>query len=150
VSFYRAPNNPFVSALVQRLRQRLSPGGFLPKSAEGARQALAMLKAGAHIGMLVDQKQNDGIAVPFFGRDAMTTPAVAAFAQRMRVPIIAGNVERLRGAYFRIVVCRVEQADTGDRKADVAETTRRINVLFEAWIRERPDLWFWVHRRWPD
>jgi KDO2-lipid IV(A) lauroyltransferase len=150
VNFYRAPNNPLVSALVQRLRLRLSPGGFLPKSTEGARQAQAMLKAGAHIGMLVDQKQNEGIAVLFFGRDAMTTPAAAAFAQRMRVPIVASKVERLRGAHFRITVCRVEQADTGDRKADVAETTRRINALFEAWIRERPDLWFWVHRRWPD
>jgi Kdo2-lipid IVA lauroyltransferase/acyltransferase len=150
VSFYRAPNNPFVSALVRRLRQQLSPGGFLPKSAEGARQALAMLKQGAHIAMLVDQKQNEGIAVPFFGRDAMTTPAPAAFAQRMRLPIAAGKVERRGGAYFRITAYRVEPADTGDRRADVAETTRRINALFEGWIRERPDLWFWVHRRWPD
>jgi KDO2-lipid IV(A) lauroyltransferase len=64
VTFYRAPNNPLVSALVQRLRGKLSPGGFLSKSADGARQALALLKAGAHIGMLVDQKQNEGIAVP--------------------------------------------------------------------------------------
>jgi KDO2-lipid IV(A) lauroyltransferase len=109
-----------------------------------------MLKGGAHIGMLVDQKQNEGIAVSFFGRDAMTTPAAAAFAQRMRVPIAAGKVERLHGAYFRITAYRVEQAETGDGRADIAETTRRINALFEEWIRERPDLWFWVHRRWPD
>lgn len=86
--------------------------------------------------------------MPFFGRDAMTTPAAAAFAQRMRVPIAAGKVERLRGADFRITAYRVEQAETGDRRADIAETTRRINALFEEWIRERPDLWFWVHRRW--
>ncbi len=150
VSFYRAPNNPFVGALVQRLRKKLSPGGFLPKSGEGARQALAMLKAGAHIGMLVDQKQNEGISIAFFGRDAMTTPAPASFAQRMRVPIAAGKVERLRGARFRITVYPVEQAVTGDRRADIAETTRRINAMFEGWIRERPDLWFWVHKRWPD
>jgi KDO2-lipid IV(A) lauroyltransferase len=77
VIFHQAPNNPFVSARLQRLREQLNPGGFVPKSAEGARQVLAMLKAGAHIGMLVDQKQNEGIAVPFFGRDAMTTPAAA-------------------------------------------------------------------------
>ena len=150
VSFYRAPNNPFVSVLVQRLRGRLGAGRFLPKSAEGARQALAMLKVGAHIAMLVDQKQNEGIAVPFFGRDAMTTPAPAAFAQRMRVPIVAAKVERVDGARFRITAFGVEQAQSGDRRADVAETTRRINALFEGWIRARPEQWFWVHRRWPE
>jgi KDO2-lipid IV(A) lauroyltransferase len=80
----------------------------------------------------------------------MTTPAPASFARRMRVPIVAGRADRLRGAHFRITAYRVEQAETDDRRADVAETTRRINALFEGWIRERPDLWFWVHRRWPD
>ena len=149
VSFYRAPNNPYVSELVQRLRRHIGPGGFLTKSAEGARQALTILKQGAHIAMLVDQKHNEGIAVPFFGRDAMTTPAPAAFAQRMHVPLAAAKAERLNGARFRITVYWIEQANTGDRRADVAETTRRINAMFEDWIRERPELWFWVHRRWP-
>ena len=40
--------------------------------------------------------------------------------------------------------------NTGDRAADVAETMRRVNALFEDWIRERPEQWLWLHRRWPD
>ena len=149
-NFYRRPNNPYSDAVIRRLRRPLTPGGFLYKGAEGARQAYALLKKGEHIGMLVDQKHNDGIPVPFFGRDAMTTPAPAVFAQRIKVPIIVDKVERLGGARFRITIYTIELAESVDRKADIAETTRRINALFEEWIRERPDLWLWAHRRWPD
>lgn len=149
-NFYRALNNPYADAILRGLREPLTPGGFLVKGVDGTRRAIALLKAGAHIGLLADQKQNDGIAVPFFGRDAMTTPAPAALAQIANVPIVADKVERLRGAHFRVTVYKISPAASGDRKADIAETTRRLNALFEDWIRDRPDLWFWVHRRWPD
>jgi KDO2-lipid IV(A) lauroyltransferase len=128
----------------------LAPGGFLRKSAEGGRKAFVLLRQGHHIGMLVDQKQNEGIAVPFFGRDAMTTPTPAIFAHRLGVPIAAARVERLKGARFRIIGYSIELASTGDRDADIRETTRRINALLESWIRERPEQWLWAHRRWPD
>jgi len=149
-NFYRAPNNPYVDALMKRLRGSLAPGGYLPKGHEGARRGLATLKAGGHVAMLVDQKQNEGLAIEFFGRPAMTTPAPAVFAQRLGLPIVAGRVERLKGANFRITIVDVPMAASGDRVADIAETTRRINTMFEDWIRARPELWFWVHRRWPD
>ena len=54
--------------------------------------------------MLVDQKMNDGIAVPFFGRDAMTAPALAQIALKFRCPVVPAKVERIKGARFRIIV----------------------------------------------
>ena len=101
--------------------------------------------------MLVDQKLNDGIAVPFFGRDAMTAPALAQLALKYRCPVVPARLERLDGARFRLTFQPpMELPDTGDREADVFETMRRVNAIFEDWIRARPEQWLWLHRRWPD
>ena len=147
--FYRGANNPHTEAVVQALRRPLAGEAYLAKGQVGARGALGLLRAGEHVGMLVDQKLNRGLASPFFGRPAMTTPAPATLALSVGVPIVAAHVERLQGCRFRIRLERVPVADSGDRQRDIAETTDRINRTIERWIRDRPDLWFWVHRRWP-
>ncbi len=147
--FYRAPNNPFVERIILQMRAAMSQEGYLPKGADGARQAAALLKNHAHIGMLVDQKQDEGVAVPFFGREAMTTTAPAAFARRFGLPIVADRVVRLNGARFRIYVEPVTVGKTEDRAADVIDATRRINQTLENWVRQNPGQWLWAHRRWP-
>ncbi len=146
---YRAPNNPLMEPLFAR--RSMGQGELLPKGTKGAKRALQLLKAGEHLGMLTDQKMNDGIAVPFFGRDAMTAPAVAQFAYRHNCPVVPVRVERVAGAHFR-VTCHAPLAlpDTGNRQADVLQLMMEINALLESWIRERPEQWLWVHRRWPD
>ena len=73
------------------------------KGSAGAREAFAHLRAGACSGMLVDQKLNEGLAVPFFGRPAMTTPALAQFALRFRCPVIPVHPVRLGPARFRVI-----------------------------------------------
>jgi KDO2-lipid IV(A) lauroyltransferase len=147
--FYRAPNNPYVDEMLARYRAAIGREGFIRKSGLGAREAVKLLKGGGHIGMLVDQKQDEGIAVPFFGRDAMTTTAPAAFARRLNLPIGAARVVRLKGAHFRIFVEELAVEKTADTEADIKVTTRRITAMLERWIREHPEQWFWVHRRWP-
>ncbi len=146
--FFRAPNNPYVDAILRKLRQPLNPN-YLAKGAEGGRQAINLFRKGAHIGMLVDQKLNEGVAAPFFGRDAMTTSAPATFARRLSIPMAADRVMRLKGAKFRIDIAEIETPRTDDQQADIMTATKQINALFEAWIREKPSQWFWVHRRWP-
>ena len=147
---YRDPNNPYVSWLARQVR-RLSPEDMVPKGPEGARLALAVLGCGGRLGMLVDQTMNDGIAVPFFGREAMTAPALARFALRFRCPVVPVRLERLGGARFRVTFYPpLPVADTGDRAADVAAIMARVNRVIEGWIRERPGEWLWIHRRWPD
>ncbi len=147
---YRDPNNPYVSWLVHRVR-RLPVTDMVPKGAEGARRAMAILRAGGRLGMLIDQKMNNGIAVPFFGRPAMTANAMALFALRFRCPVVPGRIERLNGARFRATMYPpLDLPDTGDRDADMRAITAAATRLIEGWIRERPEQWLWIHRRWPD
>ncbi len=101
--------------------------------------------------MLVDQKMNDGIAVPFFGRDAMTAPAAAQLATRFDSAIMPVRVERLRGAHFRIFMLPpIEIERSGNRHDDALATMSKINREIESWIRRQPEMWLWLHRRWPD
>lgn len=147
---YRSANNPYVERLLRRLRAPIG-GHHFPKGAVGAKELIRALRKGEHLGMLVDQKLNDGIPVPFFGREAMTAPAVAELALLFRCPVVPARVERLAGARFRLTIYPpLAFPETGERRADVAEAMRRINALFEDWIRARPEQWLWVHRRWPD
>lgn len=147
--FYRSARNPLAEHLYRKGR---SGGGvYLPKGREGARAALELLRAGGHVGMLVDQKLNDGIAVPFLGREAMTAPAPAQLALKFRCPLVPVHVKRLGGARFRLIIeAPLELPDTGDRQADIRSLTRRINTVIEGWIRAHPEQWLWLHRRWPD
>ena len=148
LSVYRAANNPWVNRV---LRHRLRSRHAVAKGAEGGRKLLRHLRRGGHIAMLVDQKQNDGIAVPFFGRDAMTAPAIARLSLHFDCPIVPIQVERLDGARFRFTVLSpLEAIDTGDAAVDVLALMTRINAVIESWVRARPEQWLWLHRRWPD
>ena len=147
---YRAPNNPIVDRLVFTIRERAITGRRFPKGAEGARHLVRHLAQGEHLAMLVDQKLNEGIPVPFFGRDAMTMTSLAVFALKYDVPVVPARVERLKGARFRITALPpMALPHTGERDADIAETMRRVNALIESWVREKPEQWLWLHQRWP-
>jgi KDO2-lipid IV(A) lauroyltransferase len=148
---YRRSNNPLVDRLIQRCRRAIR-GEFTPKGATAARRITEVMRAGGHLGLLVDQKTNNGIPAPFFGRAAMTTPILALCALKYRCPLVPVQVERLAagGARFRITVhppLRVEE--TGDRQADVRSITAAVNACVEGWIKRRPEQWMWLHNRWP-
>lgn len=147
---YRPANNPWVERLFRKGRGDISRS-LIQKGAAGARAAIAMLEKGEPLGILVDQKMNDGIAVPFFGRDAMTAPAIAQLALRFDCTVLPVQVERLGGMRFRITVHPpLELSRTGDRLADITSIMTRVNAIVEDWIRQRPGQWLWVHRRWSD
>jgi Kdo2-lipid IVA lauroyltransferase/acyltransferase len=146
---YRAANNPLVDRMITRFRG--DAGELIPKGAVAARRAVATLRRGAHLTMLADQKLNDGIPVPFFGRPAMTTSALASLALRFDCDVLPARVERLKGAHFRLTVFPALSLPCSDNaRADVAALMAQVNAILESWIRERPEEWFWVHHRWPD
>ncbi|RCK30291.1 lauroyl acyltransferase [Thalassospira xiamenensis] len=147
---YRAPDNPWVDQLFIRARKTFR-GQLVKKGPQGARQITKYMKEGGHVAMLVDQKMNDGIAVPFFGRDAMTAPALAQFALKYDCPVVPVRVERLGGAYFRMTFYpALEIVPTDDRHADILRIMTEVNAIMESWIRDRPAQWLWLHRRWPN
>ena len=147
---YRAPNNPIVDRLIRRSRGAVARHR-VPKGAAGARDMVRTLKAGRHLALLVDQKLGDGIPVPFFGRDAMTAPALASLALKYDCPVWPVRVERLAGVRFRITVFpKLAIPRDGTRDANIRAIMADINVILEGWIRERPEQWLWLHRRWPN
>jgi KDO2-lipid IV(A) lauroyltransferase len=147
---YRAIGNPLIDALLASLRQAAigRPALMLPKGAAAARATLAHLKRGGVVGMLMDQKMNDGIEARLFATPAMTAPALAHLALRFRCPVVPARAERLGPARFRIVVePPLTLPASGDRHADVAMLTQAVNDTLERWIRDRPAEWLWLHRR---
>jgi Kdo2-lipid IVA lauroyltransferase/acyltransferase len=146
---YRAANNPLMDRMIARFRG--DQGEFIPKGAVAARRAITALRHGVHLGLLADQKMNDGIPVSFFGRPAMTAPALAVLALRFGCDVLPLRVERLDGARFRVTVFPpLPLPRSGEPHADAAALMAEVNATLEAWIRDRPEQWLWVHRRWPD
>jgi KDO2-lipid IV(A) lauroyltransferase len=147
---YRRANNPYVEALITRVR-RVHADDMFQKGQQGARQMARVIREGKSLAMLIDQKFNQGVAVPFFGREAMTAPTVAQLALRYGMPILPMRVVRDSGAHFTATLYPpLEIARTGDEEADVRAVLAQLHAVLEGWIREYPEQWFWVHRRWPD
>lgn len=146
---YRAANNPLIDGWLSQVRKGVSLSA-LAKGRTAARGILTALKQGDAVGMLVDQKMNDGIAVPFFGRPAMTAPALAELALRQDLAITPMRCERLAGAAFRVTFLDpLSHSETGDHAADVMALMSLVNNMLEDWIRARPEQWLWLHNRWP-
>lgn len=142
---YRPANNPRVDAMIKHIRAPYA-AGLAPKGAGGAREIVAALKGGGLVAMVIDQKMNTGVEAPFFGRGAMTGPAVVKFAQHFGCPVFPVRTLRTGGAHFKVIVetpWRFAPAD------DVQAALAHVNRHIEDWIRETPGQWLWMHRRWP-
>ena len=147
---YRKPNNPYVDSLLLHARASELAQGHIEKGAGGARAIRNVFKNNGVLALLVDQKLNEGLPIPFFGHDAMTAPAIAHFALRFHLPIYPSQVERLNGAYFRITMgAPLMAVSTGDLEADTRRILTDMNHTLEDWIRARPEQWLWIHKRWP-
>ncbi len=147
---YRPPNNPFVDRWISRQRAKLGPKEHISKGAQGTRRIFTLLRKGKSILMLVDQKTWEGVAAPFFGRDAMTTPAPASLALKLGSILLPASAERIRGAHFRVKIHQpIEFKPSGDYERDVLALTAKINEAIESMVRARPSQWLWIHRRWP-
>ena len=149
VNIYRFASIPIMDYLFRKIRLRFCRE-LIAKGRDNPRRIFEALKSGRPLGLLVDQKLNEGMAIPFFGRDAMTPTAPADLALRFKCPLIPAKIERLPNVHFRITAYPpMELPDTGDRKEDIRLLLTQMNAMIEEWVRERPEQWFWVHRRWP-
>jgi KDO2-lipid IV(A) lauroyltransferase len=147
---YRPLNNPYVDRWIVAQRRKSGSKDQIAKGAAGTRRIFTLLRSGKAVFILVDQKTNEGLPAPFFGRDAMTTPAPAALALKLGCIILPVSNERLGGARFCMTVHPpVEFTPTGDDDRDVHTLTVKINEAVEKMVRYRPSQWLWIHRRWP-
>lgn len=147
---YRHANNPVSERLYRSARAH--PNIELVRKEHAGGTLLAQrLREGRHLALLADQKLRQGVPVPFFGRDAMTAPTPALLALRFRCPLVPAHVVRLEGARFRVIVePPLELPDTGNVRADMHTLLTRINAIIEGWVRDHPEQWLWLHRRWGD
>lgn len=146
---YRKGNNPWLDRLIQETRGHYQSEA-VAKGAGGSKQLLRAIQQRRHIGMLLDQKMNTGIAVDFFGRKAMTATAIATLALKYDCPIIPVRVVRSAGTRHKVTIFPPLALErSGDEAADIKRIMSRINATLEGWIREYPAQWIWIHRRWP-
>ena len=149
---YRAASNKLVDDMIMQLRESNFKRNvtMFAKGAPGARAAYAHLLKGGHLGLLVDQKLDTGLSIPFFGHNAMTMDAMASFALRFQCPVIPTYVERIAPARF-LITCEAPLTlpATDDKQTNLIALTTTMNQILERWIRHKPGAWLWLHRRWP-
>lgn len=145
----RPPNNPYVARYLETQRGLLGPKNQIAKH-NAMRRMIVQLRSGKTLFMLADQKLNEGVPVPFFGRDAMTTPAPAALALKLGARILFATNRRTGGARFEVVIHPgPDFTPTGDEARDTLALTAAITRRIEEMVRADPGQWLWIHNRWP-
>ena len=141
---YRPPNNPFSDYLLKKMRSLGNKINSIPKSQTGTRNIVKVLKNNGHIGMVIDQKYNEGIEVDFMGRSAMTSDVFAQLAIKFEIPIIPIQIERVKGCNFRITIH--PHMDIANKEpTDIVNDS---HDMLKDWIFQKPDEWLWLHNRW--
>jgi len=146
---YRSANNPYIDKRMADVRIKNSIGTLAAKGT-GTRDLMRALSSKRSIGLMNDQKFNEGIAVPFFGYDAMTAPGPTRMAHRYKIPLLPMSVRRTGPARYTVTFHKPIWTDP-DTETDVAVQTTlpKINKWVEDCIRQAPEQWFWQHNRWP-
>ena len=147
---YRPPGVRSVAYAIRSIRTR-SMGEMMPAGLHATFALARALQEGKHVAMLVDQHDDRGVVVNFFGRPCMANPLIALLAREYDVPIHGVCAKRLAAGRFKIELTpRVMPVKNGSGQVDIPATMQRITDQIEAWIRDAPEQWLWVHRRWKD
>ena len=128
VMTYRALNNPHIDRRISDLRAAYGTQINAPKGV-GTRELMRALAKGQTIALMNDQKFNEGVAVPFFGHDAMTAPGPTRLAMKYGVPIVPVSTVRTGPARFRITFHDPFMPETtGDETADIQRRSAQIRA----------------------
>ncbi|MGH9868843.1 MAG: lysophospholipid acyltransferase family protein [Candidatus Polarisedimenticolia bacterium] len=146
----RPLDNPLLERLLGRCRKH--SGNEVISKRAAAREILRTLRHGWCVALVIDQDTRGGgepVFVDFFGRPAATTPALGLLALKSEAPIVPAFGVPLPGGRYRITYLpEVQIARTGVRQADVMAITQACTSLIEQQVRNRPECWLWLHRRW--
>ena len=145
---YRRPNITVIDRWVRETRAA-SMGNLIATGLEAPVKLADALRRGTHVGMLVDQYYVKGAEVTFFGRRTRANPLIARLAQHFNCPIHGTRIVRLPDHRFRAELTEeIAPVRDADGKIDIAGTMQVIISVIEGWIREHPEQWLWLHRRW--
>jgi KDO2-lipid IV(A) lauroyltransferase len=143
----RSMENPRLEEMLARVRR--GSGNVVCGKDRAVRELVRALASGMGVAVMIDQDaRGSGIFVPFFGRPASTIPTVGMMHLRTGAPVVATFSYPERDGGWRIVYEPMTFPNlSGDRNADVRRITAETTALLERRIRERPELWMWMHRR---
>jgi Kdo2-lipid IVA lauroyltransferase/acyltransferase len=146
---YRRPNIRAVSDAVIKLRADVM-GQMIPSGLDAPVRLARLLQQGVHVGMLVDQHYTKGVDVTFFGRTCKANPLIALLARQVECPIYGLRIVRLadRNRFAGDVTEAITPPRDAEGRIDVQGTMQTITTVIEGWVREHPEQWLWLHRRW--
>ncbi|HEV7873422.1 MAG TPA: lipid A biosynthesis lauroyl acyltransferase [Enterovirga sp.] len=146
---FRPPNDPGVARIVHEVRSG-TMGGLAASAGQGAAFAMTgVIERGGHLGQLIDQHFTRGIPVDFMGRPAFANPLLAKLARHYDCPVHGVRVIRLGGHRFRLELTPpLDLPRDADGLVDVAGAVQAMQRVVEGWVREHPEQWLWMHRRW--
>jgi Kdo2-lipid IVA lauroyltransferase/acyltransferase len=146
----RKLDNPWVNGFVNDIRTQHG-NRVLPKD-DFARGLIAAMRAGETVGVLMDTNMTppQGVFVDFFGHAACTASGVARVALRTGAAVLPGFLvwEPAEKKYVLHFLPELPLVDSGDAELDAITNTQTFTTSLEDVIRQYPEQWLWVHRRW--
>jgi Kdo2-lipid IVA lauroyltransferase/acyltransferase len=146
----RRLDNSLVDALVNRIR--CLHGNRVIHKDDFARGLIASMRAGETVGILMDTNMTppQGVFVPFFGVLACTASGLARIAAKTGASVVPGFLlwEKAEQQYVLHFGKEVEVIRTGDPEQDAVANTASFTAAIERYIRQYPEQWLWLHRRW--
>jgi len=145
---FRRPNSASANRIIEELRA-VKMGTLIPAGRDAPFKMAEALQRGQHVAMLVDQWFTNGVDVTFFGRKTKANPTLARLLRQIECPIHGVRIIRLPGHRFRAELSEeVPPVRDATGQIDVPGTMQAITTVVEGWVREYPDQWLWLHRRW--
>jgi Kdo2-lipid IVA lauroyltransferase/acyltransferase len=145
---YRRPNIASANRIIEEMRQ-VKMGTLIPAGRDAPFRLADALQRGHHVAMLVDQYLTGGVEVTFFGRKTRANPMLARLLRQIECPVHGVRIIRLPDHRFRAELSEeVKPVRDAKGQIDIQGTTQAITSVVEGWIREYPDQWLWLHRRW--
>ena len=145
---YRRPNIASADRIIEEIRQ-VKMGTLIPAGRDAPFRLADALQRGQHVAMLVDQYLTGGVEVTFFGRKTRANPMLARLLRQIECPVHGVRIIRLPDHRFRAELSEeVKPVRDAKGQIDIQGTTQAITSVVEGWIREYPEQWLWLHRRW--
>lgn len=149
----RPLDNPHLERELARRRTRF--GNRLIAKRRAARDVLRTLRCGGTVAILIDQNvvREEAVFVPFFGRLAATSPALAVLQLATDAPVVPAFVWPEGGGRYRLelgvpILADEFRGDGLDREESVRRATARYMEVTEEAVRGAPGVWLWMHDRW--
>ena len=148
MGIYRKSNNFYLDKIIQKYRNKKT--SYVPKGDLGAKKSFLWLRKGKGLALLMDQKLNEGININFLGKPSKTATAIAELALRMDLDIVPIKLLRTPNnghkiTFFKKVSYANKKLTHNQKVKFILET---INNHLGSWIKEDPEQWLWIHRRW--